>query len=83
MPADIVLFVLGGATLIVVLLMDALGALGIFGALRFTACARCGRWTVHGLKATESSCHRCRRHEALPFGTTRIHRPHFGSWPSS
>lgn len=61
MPAEIVLFVLGGLTLVVVLLMDALGALGVFGALRFTACAECDRWTVHSLKATQLVCHRCRR----------------------
>lgn len=79
MPADIMLFVLGGATLIVVLLMDALGVLGVFGALRFTACARCERWTVHGLKAKELICHRCRRHETSGFGASRVHRPHFGS----
>ena len=61
MPAEIVLFVLGGLTLVVVVLMDALGALGVFGGLRFTACAECDRWTVHTLKATQLVCHRCRR----------------------
>lgn len=60
MPAEIVLFVLGGLCLVLVLVMDALGALGVFGALRFTACARCDRWTVHTRKATQLECHRCR-----------------------
>ncbi|HET9186883.1 MAG TPA: hypothetical protein VFN80_02945 [Acidothermaceae bacterium] len=79
MSADIVLFVLGGVTLIVVLLMDALGALGVFGALRFTSCAKCDRWTVHGLKATQLICHRCRRGGAVAVGAPHLHRPHFGS----
>ncbi len=61
MSAEIVLFIAGGVSLVIVLLMDALGVLGVFGALRFTACAQCDRWTVHTLKATQLVCHRCRR----------------------
>lgn len=78
MPAEILLFVLGGVSLIVVLLMDALGVLGVFGALRFTGCARCDRWTVHSLKATELVCHRCRRRAAAPVGAHHLHWLHFG-----
>jgi hypothetical protein len=79
MSAEIVLFALGGATLVVVLVMDTLGALGVFGVLRFTACPRCDRWTVHGLGATELSCHRCRRRDVQMIRAHRLHWPNFGS----
>jgi hypothetical protein len=80
MSAEIVLYVLGGLTLVGVLVMDALGVLGVFGALRFTSCSQCDRWTVHSLKATEFICHRCRRHERghASIGTPHVHRLHFG-----
>jgi hypothetical protein len=81
MPAEIVLFVLGGLTLVGVLAMDALGALGVFGALRFTTCSQCDRWTVHGLKATHLVCHRCRRHEhreGVAIGARHGRWLHFG-----
>jgi hypothetical protein len=81
MPAEIVLFVLGGLTLVGVLVMDALGALGVFGALRFTSCPRCDRWTVHSLKATRLVCHRCRRHDRgqAPIGVRHAGWFHFGN----
>jgi hypothetical protein len=80
MSAEIVLYVLGGLTLVVVLVMEALGVLGVFGALRFTSCSQCDRWTVHSLKATELICHRCRRHERddAPIGAPHVRRLHFG-----
>jgi hypothetical protein len=81
MPAEIVLFVLGGLTLVGVLVMDALGALGVFGALRFTSCPQCDRWTVHSLKATRPLvCHRCRRNDRGPvsIGAHRARWLHFG-----
>ena len=78
MSAEIVLFALGGATLAVVILMDALGALGVFGVLRFTACPRCDRWTVHGPRATQLSCHRCRRRDVQLIGAQHARWPHFG-----
>jgi hypothetical protein len=80
MSAEIVLFVLGGVTLVGVLAMDALGVLGVFGALRFTSCSQCDRWTVHGLKATELVCHRCRRRErqSVLIGAHHARWLHFG-----
>ncbi len=80
MPAEIVLFVLGGVTVLAVFAMEALGVLGVFGALRFTACADCDRWTVHGPKATRLTCHRCRRHDRqlAAVGAHHLHWLHFG-----
>jgi hypothetical protein len=80
MSAEIVVYVLGGVTLAGVVVMEALGALGVFGALRFTSCAECDRWTVHSLKATKMVCRRCRRHDHddVPIGAHRARWLHFG-----
>ncbi len=94
MSAEIVACVLGGLALLAAGVMEAVGVMGVFGALRFTSCRRCARWTVssvhdvrqggpHGDRPSDPLghplCLRCRHHEhALAMGGYHAHRPHFG-----
>lgn len=85
MPAEILVCVLGAATLVVVAVMEAVGFLGIVGALRFRNCRTCARWTLRTIDA-QPVCSRCRHGELralreparwhLP--RLRVHLLHFG-----
>lgn len=93
MSVEITACVLGGLALLAAGVMEAVGVMGVFGALRFTSCRRCSRWTVssvHGYAPTDSLadpikhplCLRCRRQEhaerVLAAGGYHPHLPHFG-----
>lgn len=79
MPAEILVCVLGAITLIVVAVTEALGFLGIVGALRFRNCRSCARWTLHAV-AAQPLCSRCKRIEAraLRGEAFHLHVPHVG-----
>lgn len=75
MPAEIAAVVLGGLALILVFVMDAVGVMGIAGALKFAACEQCKKWTVHSPHAEKFICRRCRRLERAE-AQTAAHWPH-------
>ena len=79
MPAEILVCVLGAVTLIVVAVTEALGFLGIVGALRFRSCRSCARWTLHA-DAAQPLCGRCKRLQTrVPRGEVlRWRVPHLG-----
>jgi hypothetical protein len=83
MPAEILVIVLGAVSLIVVAVMEALGFLGIVGALRFRSCRRCARWTLRTVEA-QPLCTRCKHSEAqaaLRGEPVHCHLPHLAHLP--
>jgi len=82
MSVEVVACVIGAVALILAGVMEAVGVMGIFGALRFDNCRRCSRLTIRS-GGGEAICRRCRRrdhaqHERLP--GARLARPRL-AWP--
>lgn len=72
MPAEILVIVLGAVSLIVVAVMEALGFLGIVGALHFRRCRSCARWTLRSVEA-QPRCTRCKYNEARALRGEPVH----------
>lgn len=81
MPAEIVACVLGVLALILAGVMDAVGVMGIAGAVRFTNCRLCSRWTLAS-EHSDAMCLRCRHHEHAHdhafMGRIHVPRLHLG-----
>lgn len=75
MPAEVVACVLGVIALVLAGVMEAVGVMGIAGAVRFAGCRRCARWTM-GSVTGEPVCHKCRHREHIgDHGRIRFHIP--------
>jgi len=76
MSAEIAACVLGGLALVLVFVMDAVGVMGITGALKFAACEQCQKWTVHSPRAERLICRHCRHLERAQPEVATGHRLH-------